>query len=145
MCGMKRATLLLPLLAVAATGAFGQNSDCQKAKDCAAQAEKVKASKDGVLGDYEKSVRELVASLNAARSLQGFVETARTGKKADSTPITLIKGYVNHYSPKYSMCFVEAVFDLQNVHSDDKLDRTTSKLLINAFEGGLLADLDFTT
>jgi hypothetical protein len=46
--------------------------------------------------------------------------------------------------PVLGVCFPEAVYTLNNVHrkAGPVRDRTTAKL--NAFEGGLLADLDFS-
>jgi hypothetical protein len=118
----------------------------QRNKECAAQADKVRDRKDGLLVDYEKSVRDLAASFSAAQALEAVVESAKSGKATPAIPITVEKAFVNHYSPKYGMCFLRAAYTLRNVGPGEhaQFDRTTAVLLINAFEGGLVADLDFS-
>jgi len=124
-----------------------QGSDVwQRSKECAAQADKVRGRKDGLLVDYEKSLTDLAAGLSAAQAVEAVVAASRSGKVTPSVPITVVKGLVNHYSAKYGVCFIKATYMLRNVrHSaGTPLDRTTAVLLIDALGGGLLADLDFS-
>jgi hypothetical protein len=100
--------------------------------------------KDGLLIDYEKSASELAKSLSVAQQLGAVVEGARSGKAVPAIPIKLVKGLVNHYSPKYGTCFLRATYTMMNIDlASTHLDRATSTLLVDAFGGGLLADLDF--
>jgi hypothetical protein len=116
----------------------------QKDRECAAQAEEIKGKKDGLLIDYEKSASELAKSLSVAQQLGAVVEGARSGKAVPAIPIKLVKGLVNHYSPKYGTCFLRATYTMMNIDlASTHLDRATSTLLVDAFGGGLLADLDF--
>jgi len=116
----------------------------QKDRECAAQAEEIKGKKDGLLIDYEKSASELAKSLSVAQQLGAVVEGARSGKAVPAIPIKLVMGLVNHYSPKYGACFLRATYTMMNIDlASTHLDRATSTLLVDAFGGGLLADLDF--
>jgi hypothetical protein len=118
----------------------------QRSRECSAQADKIRGRKDGLLVDYEKSVDDLVATLSAIQTIDAALVAAKSGKAAPAVPITLEKGLVNHYSPKHGTCFLQATYVLMNVgaRAGAPLDRTTSVLLIDAFEGGLAAHLDFS-
>ena len=118
----------------------------QRSKECAAQADKVRARKDGLLVDYEKSIRDLAAALSVAQALDAVVATSESGKATPAAPITVLKGLVNHYSPKYGMCFIAASYTLMNVGpaTGAPLNRTTATVLIDAFGGGLIAHVDFS-
>jgi hypothetical protein len=118
----------------------------QRSKECAAQADKVRARKDGLLVDYEKSLRDLAAALSVAQALDAVVATSKSGKATPAAPVTVLKGLVNHYSPKYGMCFIAASYTLMNVGpaAGAPLNRTTATLLLDAFGGGLIAHVDFS-
>lgn len=129
-----------------ATAPAAKPDTWQRSKECAAQADKVWNRKDGLLVDYEKSVRDVAAVLTVAQELEAAAAAAKSGKVTPAVPITVEKGFVNHYSPKYGMCFLKATFRLGNVGpgAGKHLDRTSSILLINAVEGGLVATYDFS-
>ena len=115
----------------------------QKSKECAAQAELVRGRDTGVQVEMEKSIRELANSLSMAGKLQAFVATARSGKAVPAVPIEVVKSSVNHYNPKYGRCFVTFTYMMNNAKTDSKMQRTYSTILLDAFEGSLLATLDF--
>jgi len=126
-------------------GASASEDNWQKSKECAAQAEETRTRKDGVFADYEKSVHELANSLSVAQQLGAIAASARSKKPVSATPITVNESSLNHYSPKFGKCFVRAAYTLTNVEAGSHLDRNTSILLVDAFEGGLYADLDFSS
>ncbi len=115
----------------------------QKTKECAAQAEVIRGKDTGVPVEMEKSVRELARALSDAGKLQAFVATARSGKVVPAVPIEVDKSSKNHYSPKYGKCFVTFTYVMNNAKTDSKMQRTYSTILLDAFEGSLLATLDF--
>ena len=84
--------------------------------------------------------------MSAVQALEAAVAASKSGKATPAVPITWEKGLINHYSPKYGVCFLKATYTLRNVgtRAGAPLDRRTAILLIDAFEGGLLADLDFS-
>jgi hypothetical protein len=115
-------------------------------KECATQAEALTSRNGGALPDYEESVQELAKSLSAAQDVGAIAASIRAHRTVSSIPITVDESFTNHYSPKYGKCFVKLIYTLTNVApgTGSHLDRTTAILLVDAFEGGLYADFDFS-
>jgi|SRR5580704_445631 hypothetical protein len=88
----------------------------------------------------------MARSLSVAQQLGALANSVRSKKITPVLPITVNKSSSNHYSPKFGKCFVRVAYTLTNLETDSgaHLDRTTSILLVDAFEGGLYADLDFS-
>ena len=115
-------------------------------KECATQAEALNSRNGGALPDYEKSVQELAKGLSAAQDVGAIAASIRAHRTVSAIPITVDESFTNHYSPKYGRCFVKLDYTLTNVvpGAGSHLDRTTAILLVDAFEGSLYADFDFS-
>jgi hypothetical protein len=63
----------------------------------------------------------------------------------DNSDENMEEGRVNHYSPKYDRCFIRVVHVARNakVKAGGFFERTTSTLLLDAFEGSIGAMVPF--
>lgn len=100
-----------------------------------------------VLSFQRSTAQKAIPRAERSDTWQKSKECAEQAEKIrgeNNSSKNLEAGSVNHYSPKYNRCFVRITLTARHVKVGPGVDRTSSTMLMDAFEGSVGAIVPFT-
>lgn len=89
-------------------------------------------------------MKEYTANADNWQKSKECATQAEKIRGADGSTAELEEVFVNHYSPMYGRCFVRITHTMRHVKVGPGVDRTSSAMLMDAFEGSIGAIVAFT-